>query len=86
MPQQNDRVEVGCAWENTSKAGDTYLSGKLNMKLLLFRNKYKEPGSSQPDFRIYAVPVKKEEPRSQGCPSQHQTMSQQEFFDQEAPF
>lgn len=40
-------------WENTSKAGETYYSGNLgNVKILVYKNNKKEPGSKQPDWNL----------------------------------
>ena len=54
---ESNKIELGGLWENVSKAGQPYYSGSLGRaKLLIFQNKHKEPGSKQPDWRMYIVP------------------------------
>jgi uncharacterized protein (DUF736 family) len=51
--------EAGAFWIKTSKAGTQFLTGKIKSKsgeeisVMVFKNKYKEEGSNQPDYRIY---------------------------------
>jgi len=46
-------IEATGLWVNKAKDGSTYYSGYLGgMKLLVFPNRNKEPGSNQPDFRL----------------------------------
>jgi outer membrane protein assembly factor BamE (lipoprotein component of BamABCDE complex) len=51
--------EAGAFWIKTSKAGTQFLTGKIKSKsgeeinVMVFKNKYKEEGSKQPDYRIY---------------------------------
>ena len=51
--------EAGAFWIKTSKAGVQFLTGKVKSKsgeeisIMVFKNKYKEEGSRQPDYRVY---------------------------------
>lgn len=41
--KNNDMLQLGGLWQNTSKKGEKYLVGYLgNLRLIIFRNKYKE--------------------------------------------
>lgn len=52
------RVYLTGLWQETSKAGEKYLTGSLgqNGKVLIFKNSKKEEGSKQPDWNCYLVP------------------------------
>jgi uncharacterized protein (DUF736 family) len=62
--------EAGAFWMKTSKTGTQFLTGKIKSKsgeeinVMVFKNKYKEEGSKQPDYRIYYDnnPVKNNDP------------------------
>ena len=46
-------IEATGLWANKAKDGSTYYAGYLGgMKLLMFPNRKKEPGTNQPDFRL----------------------------------
>jgi uncharacterized protein (DUF736 family) len=51
--------EAGAFWIKTSKTGNQFLTGKVKSKsgeeisIMVFKNKYKEEGSKQPDYRVY---------------------------------
>jgi uncharacterized protein (DUF736 family) len=51
--------EAGAFWIKTSKTGTQFLTGKVKSKtgeeisVMVFKNKYKEEGSRQPDYRVY---------------------------------
>ena len=51
--------EAGAFWIKTSKTGVQFLTGKVKSKsgeeisIMVFKNKYKEEGSRQPDYRVY---------------------------------
>ena len=51
--------ELGALWLKKSKAGASYLSGyvldenKQKVQLVVFKNNFKKPGESSPDYRIY---------------------------------
>lgn len=62
MDNNNDKPkleEAGAFWIKTSKTGTQFLTGKIKSKsgeeisVMVFKNKYKEEGSKQPDYRIY---------------------------------
>ena len=65
--QQKQKLdEMGALWKKTAKSGNTFISGVINLKniggedkdiaVLVFKNTFKEPGTSGPDFRIYLAP------------------------------
>ena len=45
-------------WENTDRRGNKYLSGNLtaNVRIMVFRNSYKQEGGRDPDYIVYAAP------------------------------
>ena len=51
--------ERGALWLKKSKAGADFLSGyvldesKNKINIVVFKNNYKKPGESSPDYRIY---------------------------------
>ena len=53
--KENNLVEIFALWKNTSKSGETYLSGKMgNSRVLVLKNNYKET-DNQPDYRVYVT-------------------------------
>lgn len=52
-------LEVGALWLKKSKAGANFLSGyfldesKNKVNIVLFKNNFKKPGESSPDYRMY---------------------------------
>jgi len=52
---QEGLVRLGGVWKEIANNGDTYYSGELRpgVKMLIFRNKQKTPGSNQPDFEVF---------------------------------
>ena len=45
---------IGSLWIQQGKRGE-YLSGVVNgTKVIIFRNTYKQEGSKQPDWKVYA--------------------------------
>lgn len=41
--KNNDMLQLGGLWQNTSKKGEKYLVGYLgNLRLIIFKNKYKK--------------------------------------------
>ena len=55
----NTHSERGALWLKKSKAGADFLSGyvldesKNKINVVVFKNNYKKPGESSPDYRIY---------------------------------
>jgi uncharacterized protein (DUF736 family) len=48
-----DLVELTGLWQNTTKDGKKYLSGRIgNAKVLVFPNGFKKEGSNEPDYRL----------------------------------
>lgn len=58
-----DNRECGALWLNTGKTNNKYYSGSVTInkgsadekkvKILVFKNKYKEEGSNKPDLVMY---------------------------------
>lgn len=49
-------------WENKDKNGNIYLSGKLGpFKILVFKNTFKQPGGSAPDYYVTLAQVELKE-------------------------
>jgi len=67
--------ERGALWIKKSKAGANFLSGyvldenKNKINVVVFKNNYKKPGESSPDYRIYLS----ESPASTAQPSEKNT-------------
>ena len=62
----SDLHEFIALWENTSKNGETYMTGRLgNARVVFFRNGHKDK-DSQPDWRGYTTPPKNREQESNG--------------------
>jgi len=67
MSENDTLVRLTGLWRNTTKAGETYLVGKLSptSKLLILPNSRKEK-ESDPDYIAFAAPQKdKEDSQSQ---------------------
>ena len=48
------KQSVGGAWQKTAKSGKVFFSITIgDKKYSMFRNEYKEPGSKQPDYRLF---------------------------------
>jgi hypothetical protein len=51
--------EIGAFWLKKSKAGNDFLSGyvlgenKEKVSVVVFKNTYKKPGETSPDYRVY---------------------------------
>jgi hypothetical protein len=46
-------IELTGLWMNKTKEGETYMKGSLGHgTVLVFKNKHKEEGSNQPDYKI----------------------------------
>lgn len=51
--------EAGAFWVKKSKTGNNFLTGSVKtksgeeIKVIVFKNKYKTEGSNQPDYRVY---------------------------------
>ena len=54
-----ERIKLGGLWQNKSKDGTDYLSGKLSptVKILIFKNNYKQPGDNSPTHIMYLAPI-----------------------------
>lgn len=55
MNMNENLIKLAGLWKDTSANGDTYLSGQLakHLKILVFKNKQKQPGSNQPDYHVF---------------------------------
>ena len=62
---KNERKDIGALWVRESKAGDTYFSGKIDgRRIVVFRNRYKEAGDKQPDWRIFLEEERQPQPEA----------------------
>lgn len=56
---ENKNKEIGALWEKTSKAGNKFKTGYVQLEsgerceVVIFSNQFKKPGDNTPDFRIY---------------------------------
>lgn len=58
--KESNLTEIFALWKNTSKSGETYLTGKLgNARLLVLKNNYKE-ADNQPDYRVFVTKDERE--------------------------
>lgn len=63
--QTSNLVEISALWKNTSKNGDTYLSGYMgSSKLLVLKNQFKSK-DNEPDYRVYVAPNPKNQQRDE---------------------
>jgi hypothetical protein len=71
----NNLIQVGGLWKNTSANGEMYLQGKLgpNVRILIFKNKYKTEGN-QPDYIMNFAPVERRA-ENQAGPSDDEFLS-----------
>lgn len=62
MENNNEKTklqEAGAFWIKKSKTGNNFLTGSVKskdgeeIKVIVFKNKYKTEGSNQPDYRVY---------------------------------
>jgi uncharacterized protein (DUF736 family) len=84
--------ERGALWLKKSKAGADFLSGyvldenKNKINVVVFKNNYKKPGESSPDYRIYLS----ETPASSAQPLEKNTKNSdvetQELQSDDIPF
>lgn len=52
MPDKQD--EIGALWLRTSKAGNKFMSGKINgHDVVVFKNTHKQDGEKTPDYRVF---------------------------------
>jgi hypothetical protein len=54
-----ERIKLGGLWQNKSKDGTDYLSGRLSptVKILIFKINYKQPGDNSPTHIMYLAPL-----------------------------
>lgn len=66
MDDKDKRIELMALWEQTSRAGNTYLTGKLgSARIIAFRTTNKR-NDREPDWRIY---VEAPKPREEAAPA-----------------
>lgn len=84
--------EAGAFWIKKSKTGTQFLTGQIKtksgeeIKVIVFKNKYKTEGSNQPDYRIYfdsSLPLQKKEERKENIVKKEKVTNQQS---EEIPF
>jgi uncharacterized protein (DUF736 family) len=76
--------EAGAFWIKKSKTGNNFLTGTVKnksgeeIKVIVFKNKYKTEGSNQPDYRVYfdtstppAVKTNQATEKSKSAPSKN---------------
>jgi hypothetical protein len=61
MSDDSKMVLVCSLWKNTTRAGETMLSGNLNFssRIVILKNKKKQPGEAdakKPDFLLFLAP------------------------------
>lgn len=55
-------IKVSGLWLNIDKEGNKYFSGGLgNIRVVIFKNTFKEEGSNEPDYNMYFDENKKKE-------------------------
>jgi hypothetical protein len=55
-------IKAGGLWLHTDKDGSKYFSGSLgNVRVVIFKNYFKEEGSNEPDYNMYFDEQKKKE-------------------------
>ena len=93
--QKNSRdSERGALWLKKSKAGADFLSGyvldeeKNKVSIVVFKNNFKKPGESSPDYRIYLSdnPVVKSTQDSPRTPSVENNAEPDSDTSDEIPF
>ena len=53
MEEQSKIINAGGLWKQESSSADDYLSGSMGgIRILVYKNNKKEPGSNQPDYRL----------------------------------
>ncbi len=64
-------INAGGLWKQESNNGEDYLSGSMGgIRILVFKNTKKEPGSNQPDYRLcFAENRKRPEPEGEQTPT-----------------
>jgi hypothetical protein len=78
-------LEKGALWLKKSKAGADFLSGYIidesnnKVNVVVFKNGYKKPGESSPDYRLYLSDNQAQAPGSPNSqPKKSQQRSEQE--------
>lgn len=84
-------IRVMGLWENSDRRGNKYLSGNLtqNVRVMIFRNSYKQEGGRDPDYIVY---ISQRSPDERGggtdaaAPSQQPQAGQQQVPEDDIPF
>lgn len=54
--KKGELIPLGGLWLNESQDGRKYMKGYLGeAEVLIFKNKFKEAGDKQPDYRMYVA-------------------------------
>ena len=66
--QNSKKQSIGGIWIRESKSGDRYVSLQVEVNgqkvnLVGFKNKYKEEGGKQPDYKLYPSEPKPQAPK-----------------------
>lgn len=88
------KKELGALWTRKSKQGNSFLSGSINLKdeentqlkVVIFKNSYKQEGSSQPDYRIYLDESSVPSEQGNKTSSSPKSESSAKSIDDEIPF
>lgn len=61
--KESGLIELAGLWINQAESGMKYFAGKLNgLNIVIMKNKYKEEGTNQPDYKMFlSKPRKREE-------------------------
>jgi uncharacterized protein (DUF736 family) len=82
-PQRD--LEKGALWLKKSKAGADFLSGYITdssnnkVNVVVFKNGYKKPGESSPDYRIYLSDNQGQSTSSPASGNQQRTKTEQKM-------
>jgi hypothetical protein len=84
--------ERGALWLKKSKAGADFLSGyvldenKNKINVVVFKNNYKKPGESSPDYRIYLSEAPASSAQPSGKNTKNSDVETQELQSDDIPF
>lgn len=84
-------IRVMGLWENSDRRGNKYLSGNLtqNVRVMIFRNSYKQEGGRDPDYIVY-ISQRSQDERGGGAdsaaPSQQPPAGHQQVPEDDIPF
>jgi hypothetical protein len=95
MEEKNNKTAAGALWLRKSKKGNNFLSGSINtpdgntVKVVVFKNTYKEEGSTQPDYRIYfdeSLPPQQKDEKELKSKNEAVDSKKQPIVEEDIPF